>query len=82
MCSELLEGKYGKHPSALGPCIARSLAGKGGLPAIVINPPSADEFEHLARVSGIPEIERKSAFHALKQKMTAMNYAAELGKRY
>jgi butyrate kinase len=82
MCSELLEGKYGKHPSALGPCIARSFARQFGLPAIVVDPPSTDEFEPLARVSGIPEIERKSAFHALNQKIAARKYAAELGKRY
>lgn len=82
MRSDLLQGKYGKHPSALGPSMAHSFSRQFGMLAIVIDPPSTDEFEPLARVSGIPEIERKSAFHALNQKMAARKYAAELGKIY
>ncbi|MDQ1278246.1 MAG: butyrate kinase [Thermodesulfobacteriota bacterium] len=82
MCAELLAGKYGKHPSALGPAMALSIAKQFGMPAIVIDPPSTDEFEPLARVSGLPEIERKSAFHALNQKIAARRFAAALGKRY
>ncbi len=82
MRSDLLEGKYGKHPSALGPSMALDFAKQYGMPAIVIDPPSTDEFEPLARISGIPEIERKSAFHALNQKMAARKYAAHIGKGY
>ena len=82
MRSDLLEGKYGKHPSALGPSMAYSFSRQFGMPAIVIDPPSTDEFEPLARISGIPEIERKSAFHALNQKMAARKYAVQIGKRY
>ena len=82
MCRDLLEGRYGKHPSALGPAMAFEFSKEFGMPAIVIDPPSTDEFEPLSRISGIPEIERKSAFHALNQKMAARKYAAELGKKY
>lgn len=82
MCQDLLEGKYGKHPSALGPAMALDIATRYNIPAVVIDPPSTDEFEPLARISGIPEIERKSAFHALNQKIAARRLAAELGKRY
>jgi len=82
MCRDLLEGRYGKHPSALGPTMANSLAGKFGMPAIVIDAPSTDEFEPLARISGLPEIERKSAFHALNQKAAARRMAKDAGKRY
>jgi len=82
MCRDLLAGKYGKHPSALGPSMAFEFSKRFGMPAIVIDPPSTDEFEPLARISGIPEIERKSAFHALNQKMAARKYAAERGKKY
>jgi len=52
------------------------------MPAIVIDPPSTDEFEPPARISGIPEIERKSAFHALNQKIAARRFAREAGKTY
>jgi len=82
MCRDLLEGKFGKHPSALGPAIALNLSRRYGMPAIVIDPPSTDEFQPLARISGLPEIERKSAFHALNQKAAARRLARELGKKY
>lgn len=82
MCRDLLEGKYGKHPSALGPAMALDFSKQYGMPAIVIDPPSTDEFEPPARISGIPEIERKSAFHALNQKIAARRFAREAGKTY
>lgn len=82
MCSDLIEGKYGKHPSALGPAMALRLSRKTGKPAVVIDAPSTDEFEPIARISGIPNIERKSAFHALNQKAAARRLAKQLGKKY
>ena len=82
MRKDLLEGKYGKHASALGPAMALKFSQKYGIPAIIVDPPSTDEFEPLARISGLPDIERKSAFHALNQKMAARKYAAEVGKKY
>lgn len=80
MRNDLLTGKYGKHPSALGPAIARDISKKYGVQGIVIDPPSTDEFQPLARISGIPEFERKSAFHALNQKVAARKAAEEMEK--
>lgn len=82
MCEDLMEGRYGKHPSALGPSMALALARRYGMAAVVIDPPSTDEFQPLARVSGLPEIERKSAFHALNQKAAARRAALQMKKRY
>ncbi|MFA5179892.1 MAG: butyrate kinase [Syntrophales bacterium] len=82
MCADLLAGKYGKHPSALGPAMALSFSKQFGMPAIVIDPPSTDEFEPLARISGLPEVERKSAFHALNQKIAARRFAIAGGNKY
>ncbi len=82
MCEDLMQGRYGKHPSALGPAMALGLARQYGMPAVVIDPPSTDEFQPLARVSGLPEIERKSAFHALNQKAAARKAARRMNKRY
>jgi len=82
MRRDLLEGKYGMHASALGPAMALDICKKYGIPAIVIDPPSTDEFQPLARISGLPEIERKSALHALNQKNAARRLAREMGKRY
>lgn len=82
MCEDLLAGKYGLHPSALGPAMMLDIARQCGRPAIIIDPPSTDEFDPLARVSGLPEIERKSAFHALNQKAAARRAARALGRPY
>ncbi|MBA4397133.1 MAG: butyrate kinase [Syntrophus sp. (in: bacteria)] len=82
MCEDLLTGKYGRHPSALGPAMMLDLAGKYGRPAIIIDPPSTDEFDPLARISGLPEIERRSAFHALNQKAAARRAADAIGRPY
>lgn len=82
MCEDLMAGRYGRHPSALGPSMVLGLARKHGMPAVVIDPPSTDEFQPIARLSGLPEIERKSAFHALNQKAAARKAALRLSKRY
>ena len=82
MCRDLLEGKFGKHPSALGPAMALNFSRRYGIPAVVIDPPSTDEFHPLARISGLPEIERKSALHALNQKAAARRLAGDLKKKY
>lgn len=82
LCEDLLTGRYGKHPSALGPAIALDMAKPSGMRAIIIDPPSTDEFEALARISGLPDIERRSAFHALNQKAAARKAAQKMGKSY
>ena len=82
MCRDLLEGKYGKHPSALGPAMALNFSRKYGMLAVVVDPPSTDEFHPPARFSGLPEIERKSALHALNQKAAARRLAGDLKKKY
>lgn len=82
MCRDLLEGIYGSHPSALGPAMILDLARQYGRPAIIIDPPSTDEFDPIARISGLPDIERRSAFHALNQKAAARRAASAMGWRY
>ena len=82
MCQDLLDGKYGRHPSALGPAMMLHLAGQYGRQAIIVDPPSTDEFDPLSRISGLPEIERRSAFHALNQKAAARRAARAIGRAY
>ena len=41
-----------------------------------------DEFNEIARISGHPDFERKSIFHALNQKAIARMYARDNGKKY
>jgi butyrate kinase len=82
MCEDVLSGRYGVHPSGLGPPIALELAKTLGIKAITVDPPSSDEFHELARISGIPEIERRSALHVLSQKSAAKIAAKRIGIRY
>ena len=82
MCHDLRSGKYGQHPTNLGPLIANDLAGPAGIRAVIVDSPSTDEFHDLARISGMPEIERKSAFHALNQKASARMAAQDMGISY
>lgn len=73
---------FGEHASSLGPVIARSIAKEAQIPAYLVDPPSVDEMQPLARVSGLSGMERESFFHALNQKAVARKAAADLGKPY
>ncbi|MGQ9604386.1 MAG: butyrate kinase [bacterium] len=70
------------HASNLGALIALEFAQSVGIPAYMVDPVSVDEFIPEARLSGMPEIERKSLDHPLNSKMVARKAAAEIGKRY
>jgi butyrate kinase len=70
------------HPSNLGALIAHELVKGTEVPAFIVDPVSVDEFIPEARISGLPQIERKSLSHALNQKMVARKAAKKLGKKY
>lgn len=82
MIRELREARYGNHASNLGALIAADIAGKLGVPAFMADPVVVDEFDEFARVTGLPEITRKSTFHALNQKAMARKAAEQLGRAY
>jgi len=70
------------HPATLGSQLADEFAKEYGGKEFVINPPDTDEFDELARVTGIKEIERHSHLHALNLKETAIRHAQSMGKKY
>ena len=71
--------KWGRiHASNLGAFIANSIAEDIGKPSFIVDPVTVDEFHELARISGVPEIERKSLFHALNIRYTARMLAKQL----
>lgn len=82
MLEELREAKYGEHASNLGAVLAYEIAKLAGVKAYIVDPVVVDEMWDVARLSGHPELERKSIFHALNQKAVARLVAAELGKKY
>ncbi|KAF2958948.1 butyrate kinase [Thermotoga sp. Ku-13t] len=82
MLEELRQAKYGEHASNLGAVLAYEIAKLAGVKAYIVDPVVVDEMWDVARLSGHPELERKSIFHALNQKAVARLAAAELGKKY
>lgn len=82
MIRDLREGVQGEHASNLGGLLAEEIARPLGLPAFIVDPVVVDELEDWARLTGIPEIPRRSIFHALNHKHTARLAAADLGKAY
>lgn len=73
-----------EHESNLGGIIAYEIAKTIGphVDAYIVDPTCVDELEDIARISGMPELPRKSFLHTLNQKAVARRYAKELGKRY
>ncbi|RJR34471.1 MAG: butyrate kinase [Desulfobacteraceae bacterium] len=71
-----------KHPATLGSQLAHEFAETYGGKAFVVNPPDVDEFEPVARITGLAGIYRESRGHPLNQKEVAMRYARDAGKRY
>jgi len=83
MLSDIRAGNVqADHVSNLGALIAYELTRETDIPAFIVDPVSVDEFPPIARISGLPELERKSLSHALNIKMVARKAAFELGKRY
>jgi len=82
MLEDLTRGVQGEHASNLGGLIADEIARPLGIPAYIVDPVVVDEFEAWARLSGIPEIKRRSIFHALNHKYTARLAARQLGRNY
>ena len=71
-----------EHASNLGAPLADAIARKAGVKAYIVDPPTVDELQPTARVSGVKALPRLSVFHALNQKAVARRYAAEVGKPY
>ena len=74
-------GFQGQHVANIGPVLAFGIGWDYGIPAYMVDPPSVDEFEPLARLSGHREMPRHSLLHALNIRATARVAAAKLGKR-
>lgn len=62
--------------------IAYTLAKEHDIEAYIVDPVVVDELEDIARITGMPEIEKSSIFHALNQKAIARRLAADLNKKY
>jgi len=77
MLVDLKIGIQSQHASNLGGVIAKAIAEPEGIEAFIVDPVAVDEFEEIARISGIPEIKRTSLIHALNIKAVAYRLAEE-----
>ncbi|GAB7087016.1 butyrate kinase [Marinifilum fragile] len=80
---DLRVGILGEHASNLGGLIADNIA--KSLPnakAYIADPVVVDEMIDVARVSGHPEFQRVSIFHALNQKAIGRAFAQSIDKKY
>jgi butyrate kinase len=82
MVRDLRQGLSGQHASNLGGILAWELSAPCGAPAFIVDPVVVDELEPIARLSGLPELPRKSIFHALNHKAVARKAAREMGGVY
>ncbi len=80
MKEDLWNGVQGEHASNLGGLIADAIATPRGIPAFIVDPVSVDEFDDVARLSGLKELPRKSLLHALNIRSTARKAAEDMGK--
>jgi butyrate kinase len=79
-----IHNPMGEHESNLGGLIAFELANYIGreVKAIIVDPTCVDELEDIARISGMPELPRKSFLHTLNQRAVARTFATEINKEY
>lgn len=82
MLKDLQIGLLGEHASNLGGILANQLATIASIPAYIVDPVVVDEMDPIAKITGRPEIKRKSIFHALNHKATARLVARKMGKKY
>lgn len=80
LLDDLKAMRYSNHASNLGSIIAHHLGQRFGVPCMISDPITVDNFTDVARVSGVPEIERKCRVHALNIKEVCRREAAKLGK--
>lgn len=77
MVDDLKVGYQGQHASNLGGLIAKGIGDLEKIPAFIVDPVAVDEFNDLARISGLKEITRKSLVHALNIKAVCHRYSKE-----
>ena len=81
MLEQSASEKYGNHATDLGLKLAAAFEEEGPL-SFTVDPPVTDEFEPLARYSGLPQLPRRSSFHVLNHRAVGRQYAKDAGIPY
>ena len=83
LLSDTVNAKAGvNHPSNLGPQLARELQKLYGGRAFIVDGPMTDEFEDVARITGIAGVYRASHLHVLNLKGTIKLHCEKMGVKY
>jgi len=82
MLDRLINRPVTEHASNLGAMIAYDIAEPCGIPAYVYDPVSVDQFEEVARITGLPSMARQTHSHVLNSRSVAMKMAKSLDKPY
>ncbi|HRY33017.1 MAG TPA: butyrate kinase [Bacteroidales bacterium] len=83
MKKDLMDSPVGEDVINLGGLLADAIAADfPGVLALVADPTVVDEMQDVARVTGYPDVKRKSIFHALSQKAVAKQHAEMNTKKY
>ncbi|MDR0849541.1 MAG: butyrate kinase [Propionibacteriaceae bacterium] len=76
------KGMAGQHPAQLASQICDLYVKQYGGVAYIVNAPDVDEYDEIARVSGLKDIVRQCHMHTLNQKEIALRYCADNGIDY
>lgn len=84
MLNDLRQSLNGEHASNLGAVLAHEIAQSigNGCKAYIADPVVVDELQDVARISGLPQFPKRSAFHALNHKAIARKYASDHNTSY
>lgn len=83
LCEALVNDELSQpHASNLGGLLARELARPLGIPAYIYDAVTGGELTDVAKITGIPDIERRSFCHVLNSRAMAIRYANENGLDY
>lgn len=83
LCEALVNDELSQpHASNLGGLLASELARPLGIPAYIYDAVTSGELTDVAKITGIPDIERRSFCHVLNSRAMAIRYANENGLDY
>ena len=80
MLQDSREMRVAEHASYLGALVAHELCAGTKIPCYIADPVSVDEFDDVARISGLKELPRFSFLHALNIRKVAYKTAERHGK--
>ncbi|AVQ45096.1 butyrate kinase [Clostridium botulinum] len=82
MMEDLKIGYQGQHASNLGGIISYDISEKLNIPSFIVDPVAVDEILEEARISGMPEIKRRSLVHALNIKAVTRKVCNKIDKDF